>query len=250
MTKFIRIIALLTVFVLMLSAAGCVTVGFGNRVTGGVQGSGVISTTGSKCDDFSKLTIKIPGELYYTVGEASVKVELHENLLQYLTISHNNGAVIIDSDRDFSVENKQNMPKIYVSTPLPLENLRIEGVVDIKEADKITADSFKLTVDGVFSGTLDLDVKNLNVDMSGVGDLTLNGTADNAKIDVSGVGSLKAFGLQIKEADVDTSGVGDVEINCSDKLTADISSVGGVRYKGNPAVYPNVSGVGGLKKVD
>lgn len=245
-----KLIALFAMLVLMVSAAGCVAVGFNSHGGNSVRGQGTITSESFECGDFTKLSVKIPGELYYTAGKpGSVTIELHENLAQYLNVFTDNGALVIDSNRSFSVENNKEMPKIYVSTQ-SLEDISVEGVVDIKSADKITADSFTLVVDGVFNGTLDLDVKNLIADISGVGDLTLNGTADNAKIDMSGVGSLKAFGLQTKEADVENSGVGSVEISCSDKLIAEVSGVGGVTYKGDPSVTPNVSGVGGLKKAN
>lgn len=248
-----KIIAMCAVCALMISAAGCVGVGFtsyhGSERNGDIQGSGEMVSQSFPCDDFSSLTIKIPGELYYTVGKAGVTIELHENLVEHIVFSNVNGSAVIDASKNISVKNDRDVPKIYVSTP-SLEYLDIEGLIHIKEMDTITADAFELDIDGVCNGKIDLAVKNLTIGFGGVGNLVLTGTADNANIDMSGVGSLKAFDLLTKVAEIDSSGVGGAEISCSEKLIVDISGIGGIQYKGECTVQPNISGMGGLKKVD
>lgn len=242
--------------VLTFSMAGCATVTFtgdgfsGNGGKRSVKGKGEMTTVSFPCGDFSKLTVEIFGELYYTAEESDdVTIELQENLVEYLAIKTDNGTLTIDSERSFNITDDSKNPKIYVSAPM-LEKLQVDGLITIKKADKITADSFELDLSGICDGKLDLDVKELNADISGMGNIVLTGTADNAHIEMSGTGNFEAIDLQTKETIIDTSGMGNVEISCSDKLTVDISGIGGVTYKGNPSVSPTITGMGKLTKSD
>lgn len=260
MMKMKRLIAVFAALVLMLSTTGCVAITFSGNKNGTVQGKGNMTTVEFPCGDFSKLAVDIgfynnsgdtAAKLYYTAAKSDkVTIEIQEDLVQYLTVSNDKGFLTIDSEKSFEITDENKAPKIYISTPM-LEELRIGGVVRVEKADKITADSFRLAVSGVcYGGNLDLEVKNLNVDISGVSDVKLNGTADSAIIRADGVSSVLAFGLQTKEADVRLAGVGDVEISCSDKLKARLEGVGGIRYKGNPETTINENGLGRVTKAD
>lgn len=256
-----KIVALTALLALMFSAAGCVTVTFSDSVGGGtIQGEGEMTTVSYPCGeingliinmDFNNLVSDTGLKIYYTAEKSdTVTLEIQKNLTEYLKISNNSGTLTVDNEKSFRITDKSKAPKLYVSAAA-LEMLRIEGVVSIEKADKITADSFLLNVNGVcLGGSLELDVKSLNVNISGVSNITLNGTADKAVIIMSGVGNTKAFGLLAKDADVEVSGVGDVEISCSDNLNAEIDGIGGIKYKGNPNIKHNISGLGQLTKED
>lgn len=255
-----KLIAVFAALVLMVSVSGCVTVGFSENGKGSVQGKGNMTTVDFSCGDFSKLAVDIgfynnsgntTAMLYYTAEKSDkVTFEIQEDLVQYLTVTTDKGVLTIDSEKSFEITDESKIPKIYVSAPM-LEELRIGGAVRLEKADKITADSFKLSISGVcYGGNLDLEVKNLNVNLSGVSDVRLNGTADSVFIKADGVSSLMAFGLQTKEADVRLAGVGDVEISCSDKLKAEVHGVGGIRYKGNPEMSIRENGLGRVTQAD
>lgn len=256
-----RLIVVLTALAMTLSVSGCVTVGFSENMRGreSVQGKGNMTTVDFECGDFSELEIDLDfynntgdtaAKLYYAAEKSDkVTFEIQEDLVQYLIVTTDGGVLTIDSEKSFEITDESKAPKIYVSAPV-LEGLRIDGAVRIEKADKITADSFKFAVKGVCKSKLDLEVKDLNVVISGVGDITLNGTADKAFIRMAGVGNLAAFGLQTREADVETSGVGNIEISCSDKLNAKASSVGVISYKGNPSTSIRENGIGRVTKVD
>lgn len=248
-----RLIAVSAALMLMISSAGCVSMSFSdfsefNNDRNTISANGEMTTVDFPCGDFNKLTVSIAGELYYTAEKSDkVTIELPEDLVQYIEVTTDNGTLLIDSTENFNVNNDSRAPKIYVSAPA-LEKLRIDGAIEIEETDKITADSFTLEIPGVVNGELELEVRDLSVNVGGVGNLTLSGTADKAFINSDGVGMIKAFDLQTKEADVRTSGVGSIEISCSDTLIATVDGIGGITYKGNPNVTPNVDGMGSLKK--
>jgi hypothetical protein len=235
---------------------GCVSVNYGWGSSGKrtIYGKGEIITKDIPVEEFTKVTVRIRSKIYLdTSGDNSgeIKIELYENLAEELDVTVNNGHLFIDSKKNFNKNSRGNgIPKVYLSSAV-LEALSIEGIAEFGETDTISCESFSLSVMGVSGSTeLDFDVKELNIDISGVGDIVLTGTADKMVINSSGVGSLKAFNLIAKEADVDVSGVGSVEIYCEDKLNAELSGVGGISYKGDPQVNKDKSGLGSIKKVD
>jgi len=116
--------------------------------------------------------------------------------------------------------------------------------------DKITADSFSLTVSGAGGGTAELDVKDLAVYMSGAGGFELSGVADTAEISMSGAGSVVALALATRVTSVNISGVGTVKVNCSETLNINGSGAGTVEYKGSPGVNMDRSGVIVVRKAE
>ena len=244
-----RIFALAIALSTALSLGGCATVNFSGSY-GSVSGAGDIITVEYPCGDFTGLEVELVAGLVYTADNShSVKIEMYENLEEYIDVTNQNGVLLINSTAGITATNPDKMPLIYVSAPA-LEYLNLSGMLETLHFDEITADKFELYITGMVSCTFTLNVKELEVNLEGTSDVVLLGAAEKASLYIDGIGSLEAFGLVVKEAKATVDGVGSIEISCSDKLDAEVSGMGSVKYRGNPAVSKQIDGLGKILKVD
>ena len=99
------------------------------------------------------------------------------------------------------------------------------------------------------SADLEIDVAELEVEVSSSGDLNIQGKARSQRVSVSSAGDYDGFDLACEEAYVRASSAGSARITASKEIDAKASSAGSVRYKGNPdKVYVNSSSGGGVSK--
>jgi len=220
-----------------------------------IVGRGNIITktyTAAEIGEFTGVEVSFPCKLYLYQGDSEeVKIELQESLSEHFSINTSKGYLEIKAKRNIrSGLGEKNTPKVYI-TYRTLENLNLNGVIEIVESDTINSEWVGLDLAGVVSGKLGFNVEFCSVNMSGVGNLTLTGSADRGVLVSSGTGRLSAFGLVIKDADVSLSGVGAVEVNCTENLYVYLSGLGSVLYKGNPSdITQEKSGLGSITKAD
>lgn len=246
MKKFCLIAAAL---ITALTAYGCATVNLSGQF-GNVSGSGDIITVEYPCGDFTGLEIELAARLVYTAEESdTVKIEMYENLAEYINVTNKNGVLLINSTVGIMATNTNKMPVIYVSAPT-LESLKLGGMLETLQFDEISTDKFTLDVSGTASCSFRLDVHEVEVHLGGAGDIALSGVADKAYFITEGVGTIEAFGLETKEAYAEVSGVGGIEVNCSEKLDAVVMGLGSVEYKGRPIVNKEIDGLGRVENVD
>ena len=251
-----KIFSTLIAIAIIVSLTGCVNINYGGG-GGGISGKGEIVTKTYALDtagDYTGLTIKIAAELHLTDDDSdTMTIKLYENWADLLNVDITGNGVMIDSDKNFRINvnnSKKNLPQIFIPAS-KLESLNVLGIVTIADTNTVIAgESFAITMSGVASGKINLDVQELDVFITGVGDLALSGTAESATIYSSGVGSLKAFGLITQSADITISGVGSVELHCVEKLNARLTGVGSISYKGNPSVTQKRTGVGSIRNVE
>ncbi|MCL2070784.1 MAG: DUF2807 domain-containing protein [Oscillospiraceae bacterium] len=251
-----NLILIFTLAMLMISLTGCVTVSY-TMGSGIMVGKGDIITVDfpvSEIGEFTKVNINLHAKLHFIKTDSEpggVRIELHENLAEHLNVHTMHEVLFIESDRNFRAGgNSDSVPQVYISAQ-SLDLLIISGVIEIGNFDTITGDTFSLGNSGVISGdALELDVKELTVNISGVGSLNLIGSAEKVNVESSGVGHLNALELASREMVITLSGVGSAEVYCIEKLEATMSGVGSIRYKGNPEVNQIRIGVGNISRID
>lgn len=138
----------------------------------------------------------------------------------------------------------------HVTTP-SLTKVMVSGIGNVTGENTFTGEMITLDINGSGSVNLNLDVKKVVAEVSGVGKITLAGTAEEARFSVPGSGKVDASELKVKKCNANISGMGKCIIDVTDELNADISGTGSVLYKNMPKVLnQNVSGLGKIKAVD
>lgn len=242
--------AILALLLLAGSLSGCISVNFnGGGHRGVVQGKGDLVETTFDVDSYSKVSIRGFMKVDYSSNPSDqLKIELQENLIEYLDVHVNNGTLYVEFDERISTSSGKT-PVLHLSTPA-LEAINVAGAIELTSIDTIKGDSFTLDVSGACEANISLDVKYLRAETSGAGELALRGTADEADIEVSGAGSINALDLQTKVANVQLSGAADMSISCSETLNTSISGAASLQYRGDPQVNNNSSGFSEVKKID
>jgi hypothetical protein len=128
-----------------------------------------------------------------------------------------------------------------------LARLTMAGSNDVFAPGAISGD--RLTISMAGSGVAHFDqlqVGQLNFDISGAGEGQLAGKADQLRVTVSGKGKIAAEQLRTGRADVSISGVANATLWVVDALNVKIAGAGHVDYWGQPTVKKSIAGFGSV----
>lgn len=160
---------------------------------------------------------------------------------QVTNISVRNGELILDGDANSSFQ---------VSLPV-LKKITVDGIGSVTGQNTFTGENIVLDINGSGSVTLDLNVRKITAEVSGVGKIVLSGSADEAVFAVPGSGKVDASMLKVRTCNASISGMGKCLVDVSDELNADISGTGSVTYKTMPkTLNQNITGLGKVKALD
>ena len=186
-------------------------------------GSGTVTEYQLQVDEFENVSLIGPVNL--RIKQASnfeVSVDAEAEIFSELSYEVKNGTLEIGFkenvtcfETDYGVWVNVTIPEIITVTS--------SGVSDIVS-------------DG------DLDLANLNMDISGTSNIELSGFVNEQTIISSGLVAVKTFELQTNSTTINVSGSGDFEISSANTLDLDVSGIATVSYKGNPTINQEVSG--------
>ena len=128
-----------------------------------------------------------------------------------------------------------------------LSRLTLSGANDVVAPGLITGEHLTVSMAGSGVARFDqLQVGNLNFEISGAGEGQLAGKVDQLRLSVSGKGKIGAEQLRAGGADVSISGVGNAVLWTVNSLRVQISGAGHVDYWGQPTVRKSISGFGSV----
>jgi len=189
-----------------------------------LRADGSILTETRDLDSFHSIWTDVVAKIELTQGSPQeVKIEGYENILDVVETNVADGVLVMRYNQ--CVNNRAGDELKVTITLADLNNLTLSGVGDIISQN-------------------DLDLEDLAISMSGVGNITLKGKVQNLDITSSGVGGINSFDLTSQTTTVSSSGVGDVKVTVIQELNAYLSGMGNVLYKGHPSVNASVSGFG------
>ena len=199
--------------------------GSGERITA----SDNYITREAMAGDFHSLTCNLPGDVIYTPGDCAVSIYAPDNVMERISVSNENGTVVIKSN----LNRIRNLKKITVNISSPvLESVNFNGVVDFNAPEGITA----LNFDAIVNGAGDIDINGLQaneaeITVNGAGDAKIEGLdCDALMISINGAGDAFLSGKACR-ADLSISGAGDIDarnLNCSD-INSKIRGMGSVK---------------------
>jgi len=232
-TKLLKVVGLLAVAVLLLSACNITA----------ARGSGNVVTEERQVSGFDSVALSGVGRVIITQGDAeSLTIETDDNLMRYIESEVRDGRLEIRIASD--------------TIPIPSHSIIYRlGVVDLSEIDSSGAGSFeigRLDADRLkirLSGAGDIGIDSLNasdleIQASGAGNIQAAGAVATQEIDLSGLGNYNAPDLESQTASVHISGAGNAVVWALDTLDVEISGAGNVEYFGSPQVTQDISGVG------
>lgn len=168
----------------------------------------------------------------YGVNISATQMELLNNVL----INMNGDQLRIGMDQKLrNMFRSLDGEKIVVNITTPqLTSLRTRDAVHVYmnrwNGNRLSFDA---------SGVSEIEVKNIQVkvvelDLSGASSVLLEGAADELEADLSGTSSVEADELQCKHVDVNTSGTSSVTVFAEKSMNAEANGASHIYYKGSP----------------
>lgn len=165
----------------------------------------------------------------------------------------NNGVLTISyEERSWNSEKKKL--KAYVSFK-SIKKLVVSGACDVFILGPVKQDEIEVDLSGASDlktskeGNGQLDIKQMNVQLSGASDMTVSGNVAQLKVDASGASDFKGFDLATDYCDATASGASSVKITVNKELTAHASGASDVHYKGDGMIKEiKTSGASNISK--
>ena len=216
------VITLICVLGILLLFTGCA------GITGNVRGTGDMVTRDIEVANFNSISVSGNFRVVYRQSdEVSLTVMMQGNLFDHLNTTVRGGTLQVGSRRGFDTTGA-NRPTLYIYAPY-LTAADFSGAVSASGWDTIQGQGFTIDVSGAASMDISLDVRRLDVTVSGAVDLEFDGVADTINIDGSGAFNLAAGDLEIEGGRVNVSGVGNVYLSTLENINVNISGLGRVQ---------------------
>ncbi|MCP4291602.1 MAG: DUF2807 domain-containing protein [bacterium] len=212
------------ILVVMLSAASAQAWSFGSRGDR-IEGSGDLETREFNVDDFDEISMGGAFSLQITFGDRQqVKVTIDDNLWDNLEVDVKSGKLEFDWDESCEPDGDCKIELVVTE----LKEVSIHGACDA-EIEDFRGESFRYN-------------------LSGAGSLTMDGEVEDLKIRVSGAGDADTRKLTAENVDISVSGAGNAEVYASKSIKAKVSGVGQITYYGDPEKErTSVSGIGNIR---
>lgn len=197
-------------------------------------------------DDFTKIQLEGGYKVFLAQGdENTITVKTNDDdVFDDLIVSSERNRLLIKMDREYFKYERINL---YI-TFKDLEQLNIEGGVNLKTKGYLDLNDFSLHVEG--GAKIELDVKADKLEVVGEGGFLfeLDGIAKTLDIKISGAGHIDADELKARDVTFKVEGFGTGSVYATNTLYVKIDGVGKVRYKGDPDVTKSIDGLGSVKR--
>lgn len=196
-----------------------------------IKGEGELVEKTFAIADIKHFTCNVPAVLTLTNGAPSLEISTYPNILDALSVEPEGDNLVIKSADNSNF--RDTKLKINLSCG-SLEELFVNGAVDMNtpdgytagdldviingafnwETDRLVGDSVKLTVNGAGNCEISgIDLQNLDVEIDGAGNFELEGKAVNARVILNGAGSIDVKDLKCDSLDTNIHGLGKVKKN-------------------------------------
>ncbi len=173
----------------------------------------------------------------------SVKVEAHENVIDYIVTEVHNGVLKIHTEKNIGNATKT----IYVSLP-EIDALDSSSGADLVAESSIKAEKIILNASSGSDIKATIYADEIEADTSSGASIRIEGKANVLVADASSGSNIRAKELIVEKCYADASSGADILVNVSKELTADASSGGDVRYNGDPKVHTKKSVSGSVHR--
>lgn len=189
--------------------------------------------------DFNELEIKGIFNLVITKNDVySVEIKGSESEKKKFSVDQSGDRLEIDyrsRNKTFWMNDVEDeTAKIYISMP-SLTKLKIKGAGKIK-IEGFHEDEMDISLLGAMTCDAKLDVRNLQLDLSGPMVFELDGDGEVLEAEVNKMAQLKASGFEVRHAIVNAREMGRARVNASEKVEIETDITGSVKYQGNPEV--------------
>ncbi len=215
-----------------------------------IKGNGNVITKKVTTGSYDKVQVAGFYDVTLVAGnEGTIVVKGEENLLDHVSITVEDGALKIATEKGVKISPSQGHDIVLTVPFESLSEVSLAGSGDIRSESKIAASKFETKLTGSGDIKLTVDAKEVDATVTGSGDMTLKGKTGDFTCRVTGSGDLSAFDLDSEKVSTTVSGSGDCRVWCDGALEARVTGSGDIQYKGDPKTKDTkVSGSGSITK--
>jgi hypothetical protein len=184
--------------------------------------------------NFSAINLNGVMNVYLSKGDkVAVRVEADEKVQDKITVEVTGNTLSVKTKKgNWSNVKKMNVYITFTS----ISELKNNLVGNLTGESIITEDKFFYKSGAVGNTHLQLDVKDLQLDIAAVGNSEISGKAINCELENSSVGNVRAGKLLVENMDLKSSAVGNLEYNAKNTITLKSNGVGKVINKGGKEI--------------
>lgn len=203
--------------------------------------------------NFHGISVSNAFDVYLNQGnDEAVAVSAAESKYrEMISVEVKDGILIIELKKDgWKWNNGNKKLKAYISFK-KIDRLNVSGACDVFIDGTLKGDDLKINLSGASDiKTAKLDVKKLDVDISGASDMTITGNAGQLTVDVSGASKFKGTELVTDFCNARASGASDIRITVNKELSAHASGASDVKYKGDGVIRDiKTSGASNISRI-
>ena len=244
MKKTIFILILVLLVVATFSLSGCIPLGL--RL---IKGSGTVITEEYDVGDFDSIDFSGVGIINIVQdGKESLRVTAEDNIIDNLSVEVR-GSTLYISPKRVVINLVPTRDVIFELHIAEIKEIKISGVGSV-QSDMLDVKDLKIDSSGLGNIELGIYGESLDAKISGAAVFEISGEVKTQEIDISGLGTYNAKDLISNDCKISISGSGNAEVNVVQNLEIEISGLGSVEYMGAPSVKQNVSGGGSIKSID
>lgn len=182
-------------------------------------------------------------------NDTSIELEAEESVHPFIHLDINDlDQLVIRTDQE-GREEEEEVPSLKIFFD-HLDELQVDGSIDIQCSTSIPSDHFRLVTRGSGSIRLKLNVTDLDVSLHSMGRVKLCGLVHRqARIQSFGLADVQCRHLTTRRVDLLSSGIGDVFVSAEEELKINLTGLGTVYYRG-PLKEETRTGLGHLVHVE
>jgi hypothetical protein len=213
----------------------------------GFEGSGTIKSEDRPISGVNSVSVSSGMNLYLEQADfEKMTLEAEDNILPLIVAEVSDGNLTVEYKRTlFGGIFARKPVNIYLRL-IDLDKIQLSSGSKL-ESSLIKTESLEIDLDSGSSGTIELDVGDLIVEISSGSNLSAMGNAEEQDISLSSGSAYKGEDLISSTAKVNASSGSAATINVTDSMDINISSGSRVEYYGRPRVTSNISSGGSLE---
>ncbi|MGY4536834.1 hypothetical protein ACVW0P_001248 [Mucilaginibacter sp. UYNi724] len=234
--------------IVLLVAAVSITLFSSCRRFRCIKGNGSQRTEARKMTSFTKIDVSGGYKVVLKQDSTeSISITIDDNLFKYVETTVEGGTLKVHSRRNICPSGES----VLIIGVKNLEAIGASGAVDVRSEGRLNVKDLNIDLSGSTKIDLDLSAGKVHTGASGSSEIYLKGQAASHDIDMSGSGKVEALDFVVGKYKISTSGASECKINVLNELDVHTSGSSDIQYRGNPSKVNNdQSGASSVKKID
>lgn len=200
-------------------------------------------------------SIKVGGEFRVIYAEASdtLKIIANDKVIQNIECVVENGELSVRYLEGKSTKAilGGKSPVVYVPASPKIGKFILNGTTRMECSVPVANENLSFEISGAARVIGEIKSSKVSVRCAGTVNVTLTGSSDFVDIRIDGASRVAmGEGFECKKGNIDINGAGIVRINCSEKLTGEVSGTSVIKYLGKPEVSIKTNGLASVSSAD